>query len=86
MRLVASERQPPHAGEHESLLYVELRRTVLESPMLSVLRFLERSDVRAVPGSAGGEMIHRIRQRLAIGVCGQQRESLGESPFQLGLE
>ena len=37
MRLVASEGQAPHTGEHESVRHIELRGTVLEAPVLAVL-------------------------------------------------
>src|SRR3989442_433286 len=76
IRLVSTEWQPPHARQNEALRHIELRSAVLEASVLTILRLFEFPDVDAVAGAAGGKVVHRIRQRLAVGVGGQQRESL----------
>ena len=48
----------PHTGKYEPVGHVKLGGPVLEAPVLAVLRLLECSDVDAVAGSAGGEMVH----------------------------
>ncbi len=86
MSLISTEWQAPHTRQHEPLRQVELGRAVLEASTLAVLRLFEFADVDAVSGAAGGKMVHRIRQRLAVRIGRQQREPLGESPFEPGLE
>ena len=65
---------------------IELGRPVLGAAIMRILRLLVFADVDAVAHAAGGEMVHRVGQRLSVGIGREQREAFRKPPLEFCLQ
>src|SRR6266566_10155626 len=64
---------------------VKFRRSILGAAIMRILRLLVFAHIDTVSGAARRQMIHRIRQRLAVRVRREQRKTSRKALFKLRL-